>query len=67
MLHGQEAHGSAASALWWLGAFSASSLACGGSFLLWRSLPSRWSRWAALVLAVFGGLLALAQIGLQVR
>jgi urease accessory protein len=67
MLHGQEAHSSAASALWWLGAFSASSLACGGSFLLWRSLPSRWSRWAALVLAVFGGLLALAQIGLQVR
>jgi urease accessory protein len=67
MLHGQEAPGSAASALWWLGAFSASSLACGGSFLLWRSLPSPWSRRAAQVLAVFGGLLALAQIGLQVR
>lgn len=67
VLHGQEAPGSAASALWWLGALGASSLACGGSFLLWRSLPSRWSTRAALVLAVFGGLLTVAQIGLQVR
>jgi urease accessory protein len=67
MLHGQEAPHAAAASLWWLGAFSASSLACGGSFLLWRALPSPWSTRAAQVLVVFGGLLTLAELGLLAR
>jgi len=67
MLHGQEAPSSMAAGLWWLGAFSASLGLCGGSFLLLRRLPSPWTPWLALGLALFGGLLALGPIGLLAR
>ncbi|MFN7898463.1 MAG: HupE/UreJ family protein [Synechococcaceae cyanobacterium] len=62
MLHAQEAHSAAAAGLWWLGALGASLLIGGGSFLLWRRLPSHWAGLLALVLALFGGLLALGPI-----
>lgn len=67
MLHGQEAPSSAAASQWWLGAFSASLLACGGSFLVLRRLPDDWAGRLALVLALFGGVMALGPIGLLAR
>jgi urease accessory protein len=68
LLHGQEAPtSSAAAGLWWLGAFSASLLVGGGSSLLLRRLPSPWAGQLALVVALFGGLLALGPIGLLAR
>lgn len=66
MLHGQEAP-SAAATQWWLGAFSASLLVSGGSFLLLRRLPAHWAGRLALVLALFGGVMALGPIGLLAR
>jgi urease accessory protein len=69
LLHGPEAPttSSAAAGLWWLGAFSASLLVGGGTSLLVRRLPSPWAGQLALVLALFGGLLALGPIGLLAR
>ncbi len=67
MLHGQEAPSAPAAGLWWLGALGASLLIGGGSFVLWRRLPARWASQLALVLALFGGLLALGPIALLVR
>jgi urease accessory protein len=42
-------------------------LVSGGSFLLLRRLPVAWTRGAALLLALGGGLVALGPIGLLVR
>jgi urease accessory protein len=64
MLHGLEAPADAAAALWWLGAFAGSALVSGGSFLLLRRLPLAWNRGLALLLALSGGVAALAPIGL---
>jgi len=66
MLHGQEAP-SAGATLWWLGAFSASLLVSGGSALLLRRLPAHWAGRVALVLALFGGVMALGPIGQLAR
>ena len=67
MLHGLEAPAGGSAALWWLGALSGSVLVSGGSFLLLRRLPVAWTRGAALLLALGGGLVALGPIGLLVR
>jgi urease accessory protein len=64
MLHGLEAPAEGAAALWWLGAFAGSALVSGGSFLLLRRLPLAWNRGLALLLALSGGVAALAPIGL---
>jgi len=64
MLHGLEAPAEGAAALWWLGAFTGSALVSGGSFLLLRRLPLAWNRGLALLLALSGGVAALAPIGL---
>ncbi len=64
MLHGLEAPADGAAALWWLGAFAGSALVSGGSFLLLRRLPLAWNRGLALLLALSGGVAALAPIGL---
>ncbi|EDY37627.1 conserved hypothetical protein [Cyanobium sp. PCC 7001] len=67
MLHGQEAPAGAASALWWAGSFSASLLVSGGSCLLLRRLPAGWTTAIALLLAVYGGWMVLAPLGLVAR
>lgn len=67
MLHGLEAPADGSAALWWLGAFSASVLVSGGSFLLLRRLPLAWTRGVALLLALGGGVVALGPIGLLMR
>ena len=64
MLHGLEAPAEGAAALWWLGAFAGSALVSGGSFLLLRRLPLAWNRGLAVLLALSGGVAALAPIGL---
>ena len=64
MLHGLEAPAEGAAAIWWLGAFAGSALVSGGSFLLLRRLPLAWNRGLALLLALSGGVAALAPIGL---
>ena len=64
MLHGLEAPAEGAAALWWLGAFAGSALVSGGSFLLLRRLPLAWNWGLALLLALSGGVAALAPIGL---
>jgi urease accessory protein len=64
MLHGLEAPAEGAAALWWLGAFAGSALVSGGSFLVLRRLPLAWNRGLALLLALSGGVAALAPIGL---
>ncbi len=67
MLHGLEAPADGSAALWWLGAFTGSVLVSGGSFLLLRRLPLAWTRGAALLLALCGGVAALAPAGLLIR
>ena len=67
MLHGLEAPAAGSASLWWLGAFCASVLVSGGSFLLLRRLPVAWTRGVALLLALAGGVVALGPIGLLVR
>lgn len=67
MLHGLEAPAAGAAALWWLGAFSGSLLVCGGSVLALRRLPLGWTRGVALLLALGGGVAALAPLGLVLR
>ncbi len=67
MLHGLEAPADGSATLWWLGAFCASVLVSGGSFLLLRRLPVAWTRGVALLLALAGGVVALGPIGLLVR
>ncbi|SBO43430.1 HupE/UreJ family protein [Cyanobium sp. NIES-981] len=62
MLHGQEAPAGVASALWWAGSGAASLLVSGGSYLLLRRLPTRWTAAVALLLALFGGVMALAPL-----
>ncbi len=52
---------------WWLGAFAASLLVSGGSFLALRRLPPVWTPRLALLLAVLGGALAFAPMGLPIR
>jgi urease accessory protein len=64
MLHGLEAPAEGAAALWWLGAFAGSALVSGGSFMVLRRLPLAWNRGLALLLALSGGVAALAPIGL---
>ncbi len=64
MLHGLEAPADGAAALWWLGAFTGSALVIGGSFMVLRRLPLPWNRGLALLLALSGGVAALAPIGL---
>ncbi|MCX5932073.1 MAG: hypothetical protein NTW83_09680 [Cyanobacteria bacterium] len=39
----------------------------GGTYLVLRRLPAHWTAKLALVLALFGGFLALGPIGLLVR
>ena len=67
MLHGLEAPAAGSAARWWLGALSGSVLVSGGSFLLLRRLPVAWTRGAALLLALGGGMVAPGPIGLLVR
>ena len=67
MLHGLEAPAVGSAALWWLGAFTGSVLVSGGSFLLLRRLPLAWTRGAALLLALCGGVAALGSAGLLIR
>jgi len=67
MLHGLEAPADGSAALWWLGAFTGSVLVSGGSFLLLRRLPLAWTRGAALLLALCGGVVALGPAGLLIR
>jgi urease accessory protein len=67
LLHSHEAPGDHTALAWWLGAFGASVLVSGGSFLLMRRLPLVWTARLALLLAVLGGVLALGPIGLLVR
>jgi urease accessory protein len=67
MLHGLEAPADGSATLWWLGAFSASVLVSGGSFLLLRRLPLAWTRATALLLALCGGVAALGPAGLLIR
>ena len=67
MLHGLEAPADGSAALWWLGAFTGSVLVSGGSFLLLRRLPVAWTRGAALLLALCGGVAALGPAGLLIR
>ncbi len=67
MLHGQEAPAGAASALWWAGAFCASLLVSGSSYLVLRRLPSRWTAAVALLLALAGAALTLGPIALGAR
>lgn len=67
MLHGLEAPADGSATLWWLGAFSASVLVSGASFLLLRRLPVAWTRGVALLLALAGGVVALGPIGLLMR
>ena len=67
MLHGLEAPAAGAAALWWLGAFASSLLVCGGSALALRRLPLGWTRGVALLLALGGGLAALAPLGQVLR
>lgn len=67
MLHGMEAPADGSAALWWLGAFTGSVLVSGGSFLLLRRLPVAWTRGAALLLALCGGVAALGPAGLLFR
>lgn len=64
MLHGQEAPAGAGAALWWLGAFGGSLLVSGGTYQLLRMLPAPWTTRLALMLALFGGFLALGPLGL---
>jgi urease accessory protein len=67
MLHGLEAPADGSVSLWWLGAFCASVLVSGGSFLLLRRLPVAWTQAVSLLLALAGGLVALGPIGLLAR
>ncbi|MCT0224905.1 HupE/UreJ family protein [Synechococcus sp. CS-1328] len=67
MLHGLEAPADGSAALWWLGAFGASLLVSGGSFLLLRRLPLGLTQGLALLLALCGGVIALEPIGQLVR
>jgi urease accessory protein len=64
MLHGLEAPAEGAAALWWLGAFAGSALMSSGSFMVLKRLPLAWNRGLALLLALSGGVAALAPIGL---
>ncbi len=67
LLHGGEAPADPTALGWWLGAFTASVLVSGGSFLALRRLPLVWTVRLALLLAVLGGALALAPLGVVVR
>jgi urease accessory protein len=67
MLHGGEAPADPTALGWWLGAFSASLLVSGGSFLALRRLAPVWTLRLALLLAVLGGALALAPLALVAR
>jgi urease accessory protein len=63
MLHGQEAHGSAAGLLgWWLGASLTSVAVVSTSFAALRQLSPTWGLRLAAGLSVAGGLLALAPL-----
>jgi urease accessory protein len=63
LLHGGEAPADPTVLAWWLGAFAASSLVSGGTFLALRRVPQVWTLRLALLLAVLGGALALAPLG----
>ena len=63
MLHGQEAHGSAAGLLgWWLGAGLTSTAVVGASFAVMRQLSPSWGIRLAAGLSLAGALLALAPL-----
>lgn len=67
MLHALETPVEGSAALWWLGAFGASLLVSGGSYLALRRLPLAWTRWLALLLALAGAVVALGPVGLGTR
>jgi urease accessory protein len=67
LLHGGEAPADGTALGWWLGACAASVLVSGGSFLVMGRLPQIWTARLALLLAVLGGALALAPLGLLAR
>jgi len=67
LLHGVEAPSDHSALAWWLGAFGASVLVSGCSFLLMRRLPLVWTVRLAMLLALLGGVLALGPIGLLAR
>ncbi|WP_216902348.1 HupE/UreJ family protein [Synechococcus sp. CCY 9618] len=67
LLHGGEAPADPSAFGWWLGALTASVLVSGGAFLALRRLPLAWTTRLAMLLAVLGGALALAPLGLLAR
>ena len=64
MLHGLEAPKDSTTLLWWSGALLSSTLVCGGTFLVLRKLPTRWSQAAAVAFVVIGCWLAVGPLGL---
>ena len=64
MLHGLEAPKDSTTLLWWSGALLNSTLVCGGTFLVLRKLPTRWSQAAAVAFVVIGCWLAVGPLGL---
>ncbi len=67
MLHGLEAPAEGAALGWWFGAFAASVVVSGGSFLVLRRMPQAWTRALALLLVLCGGVASLGVLGLLVR
>ena len=64
LLHGLEAPKDSTTLLWWLGALFSSTVVCGGTCLVLRKLPTRWSKAAALAFVVIGCWLAVGPLGL---
>lgn len=64
LLHGLEAPQDGSTLLWWVGAFTSSTLVCIGTTVLLKRLPLSWTRTLAIVLVGLGGLLALAPVTL---
>jgi urease accessory protein len=64
LLHGLEAPKDDTTLLWWMGALLSSTAVCGGTFLVLRKLPTRWSQAAAVAFVVIGCWLAVGPLGL---
>lgn len=67
LLHGLEAPAEGAALGWWVGAFAASVLVSGGSFLALSRMPQAWTRSLALLLTLSGGVASLGALGLLAR
>ena len=64
LLHGLEAPKDSTTLLWWFGALFSSTVVCGGTCLVLRKLPTRWSKAAAMAFVVIGCWLAVGPLGL---